>query len=159
LIAIVQLNEDLVSFAADGLPRQIDVLNSDGALCNLHRASYLLAFTPVTAVGPYGPGKTDDKPFLHWRAGVYYLSWGCYYATSASVLGPYLYAGMLLEEASLDPEFKDKDWMMDRHGSVFEWHGQWYFACNDRTHGGTPYFRNTVRVCMLASILQVRRVS
>jgi hypothetical protein len=32
-----------------------------------------------------------------------------------------------------------------RHGSVFEWRGQWYFACNDRTHGGSPYFRNTVR--------------
>ena len=79
---------------------------------------------------------------------MYYLSWGCYYATSASVLGPYLYAGMLLHDASFAPEFKDKDWMMDRHGSVFEWRGQWYFACNDRTHGGTPYFRNTVRECM-----------
>ena len=35
---------------------------------------------------------------------------------SASVFGPYVYAGMLLEEASLDPEFKDAEWMMDRSG-------------------------------------------
>ena len=64
--------------------------------------------------GPYGPGKTDDKPFLHLRQGVYYLSWGCYYAISASVMGPYVYAGMLLSESSLDPEFKTDDWAMDR---------------------------------------------
>jgi hypothetical protein len=71
--------------------------------------------TAVTArSGPYGPGQTDDKPFLHARLGVYYLSWGCYYATSASVFGPYLYAGMLLQEASIDPEFQHSEWMMDR---------------------------------------------
>ena len=35
-------------------------------------------------MGPYGPGKADDKPFLHKNAqtATYYLSWGCFYATS-----------------------------------------------------------------------------
>ena len=46
------------------------------------------------AMGPYGPGKADDKPYLHKANGVYYLSYGCFYATShTGVLGPYQYQG------------------------------------------------------------------
>ena len=32
----------------------------------------------------------------------------------------------------------------DRHGSFFTLHGQSYFACNDRSHGGGSGFRSTI---------------
>jgi hypothetical protein len=96
------------------------------------------------AMGPYGPGKADDKPFLHKRGRVYYLSWGVFYATSTYVYGPYEYQGTFLETEFLAPPFRygnesaqpwytREDWA-DRHGSFVEFHGQWYFFCNDRSH-------------------------
>jgi hypothetical protein len=39
------------------------------------------------ALGPYGPGKCDDKPFMHKHKSTYYLSWGGFYATAASPYG------------------------------------------------------------------------
>ena len=48
------------------------------------------------AFGHYGYGKADDKPFLHKRKGLYYLSWGPFYATSDSVYGPYDYRGCII---------------------------------------------------------------
>lgn len=56
----------------------------------------------------------DDKPFLHKHGGVYYLSWGSYYATSENVYGPYTTRGNL-------------DLTYD-HSSFFEWNGQWFMA-------------------------------
>lgn len=56
----------------------------------------------------------DDKPFLHKRSGIYYLSWASYYAVSDTVTGPYRLAGNF--GASAD------------HGSIFEWNGQWFNA-------------------------------
>ena len=41
------------------------------------------------ALGPYGPGKCDDKPFLHKHNATYYLSWGGFYATASHPYGPY----------------------------------------------------------------------
>ena len=35
----------------------------------------------------------DDKPFLHRRGAVYYLSWGCFYAMGATPYGPFNYSG------------------------------------------------------------------
>lgn len=95
-------------------------------------------------VGPYGPGRTDDKPFLHKRNGIYYLSWGCYYATSPNIYGPYTYKDSFVKRDRTEPVFQ-RALTYDRHGSFFELNNQWYFICNDQSFpGSTPYFRNSV---------------
>ena len=109
--------------------------------------------------GPYGRGRTDDKPFLHRRGESYYLSWGSYYAIGDSPYGPFRCKGPLLLPENVDAEFLDDsagtrldplnrphDWLnFDRHGSFFEFRGQWYFACNDQSQpGSSPFFRNSV---------------
>lgn len=97
-----------------------------------------------TKMGPYGPGRMDDKPFLHKRGGIYYLSWGCFYATSDKAYGPYVYKESIVTEERAAPEFRQA-LTMDRHGSFFELHHQSYFICNDQSFpGSTPYFRNSV---------------
>ena len=90
-------------------------------------------------MGPYGPGKTDDKPFLHKRGDIYYLSWGCYYATSKNVYGPYTYKDCIIQKDRTEAVFQ-KALTMDRHGSFFELHNQWYFICNDQSWPGTNHF-------------------
>jgi arabinoxylan arabinofuranohydrolase len=118
---IAKLNEDMISLAET--PR----------LIRLDRM-----------MGPYGPGKTDDKPFLHKRMDKYYLSWGCYYAMSDNVYGPYVYKDSIIKLEHTEPEFQ-RDLTTDRHGSFFEFHHQWYFICNDRGYpGASAYFRNSV---------------
>ena len=117
-----------------------------------------LAETPRKIVldrkmGPYGPGKTDDKPYLHKRKGVYYLSWGCYYAMSDNVYGPYVYKDSIIRPNHTAPAFRDRLMQephiynaltLDRHASFFELHGQWYFICNDQAWPGTQmYFRDS----------------
>ncbi|MCJ2180241.1 hypothetical protein MTR64_16840, partial [Novosphingobium sp. 2580] len=102
---------------------------------------------------------TDDKPFLHRRGRYYYLSWGSYYAIGESPYGPFECKGPLFFAENADPEFLDdsavvqleaayrpRDWLnFDRHGSFFEFRGQWYFACNDQSQPGSgPFFRNSV---------------
>lgn len=47
----------------------------------------------INPAGPYGPGKTDDKPFLYTHNGTYYLTWGCFYSTGASPYGPFTFGG------------------------------------------------------------------
>ena len=95
--------------------------------------------------GPYGQGKTDDKPFLHKRGGKYYLSWGCFYAMADSPYGPYAYKGSVVAPENTAPEFRCSHLFMDRHGSFFEFNGQWYYACNDYSQPGTSaYFRNSI---------------
>ena len=43
----------------------------------------------------------DDKPFVHRANGLYYLSWGCFYAVSnSSVYGPYDYVGSFAGQGS-----------------------------------------------------------
>jgi hypothetical protein len=136
---IARLNDDMISLAEE--PRLIKIENPEG---------------------PYGKGKTDDKPFLHKREGKYYLSWGCYYGLSDSPYGPFACKGSIITPDRLSAEFRDetnrtgrfapppqfapKDWLgLDRHGSFFELFGQWYFICNDQAlPGSTPYFRNSV---------------
>ncbi len=94
--------------------------------------------------GPYGPGKTDDKPYLHKRGGLYYLSWGCFYAVSRDLYGPYTYRGSFITEAHTDPVFRS-GLLMDRHGSFFDYRGRSFFVCNDQSFpGSTMYFRNSV---------------
>jgi len=94
--------------------------------------------------GPYGEGKTDDKPFLHQRGKLFYLSWGCYYAMANNPYGPYKYKGSLINRENTDTVFR-KALTYDRHGSIFKFHNQWYFMCNDQSYpGSTPHFRNSV---------------
>jgi len=136
---IARLNEDMVSLA--DTPKLIEIENP---------------------TGPYGKGRTDDKPFLHRRGENYYLSWGCYYGISKSLYGPYDCKGSIIHEDRLDPKFLDptnrtapqapppkwapKDWLgFDRHGSFFELFGQWYVICNDQAlPGSNTLFRNSV---------------
>lgn len=133
---IARLSRDMISLAEP--PRRIEIAHPEG---------------------PYGPGKTDDKPFLHRRGDKYYLSWGCFYAMGDSPYGPFEYKGSLITRDLVDPEFRDvpppkglpprfqpHDMLLaDRHGSFFELHGQWYFICNDQSLPGSgPYFRNSV---------------
>lgn len=98
--------------------------------------------------GPYGPGKTDDKPFLHEYAGNFYLSWGCFYAMSTNLYGPYTYKGCFIATNQTTPPFLSSSWsyfVNDRHGCFFEFHHQWYFMCNDKSFPGTqPYFRDSI---------------
>jgi arabinoxylan arabinofuranohydrolase len=140
---IARLNEDMISLAEK--PRLIKINNPEG---------------------PYGKGRTDDKPFLHRRGGKYYLSWGCYYGISDSPYGPFDCKGTIITADRLAPEFLDpanrtspyapprqwgpKDWLgYDRHGSFFELYGQWYFICNDQAlPGSNTHFRNSVIACV-----------
>lgn len=118
---IAKLNEDMISLAET--PRKI-ILDRK--------------------MGPYGEGKTDDKPFLHKREGKYYLSWGCYYAISDNVYGPYNYKGSVIIKERVAPEFQ-KALTYDRHGSFFELYNQWYYICNDQSlPGSSEFFRNSV---------------
>jgi beta-xylosidase len=127
---IARLDCDMVSLAEPPVPLTID-----------HKS------------GPYGDGLTDDKPCLHRHDDTYYLSWGCYYATSNSLHGPYTYRGSFITVDATDPELRDPDaaenepglLTLDRHGSFFDLHGQSYFICNDQFWPGTtPYFRDSV---------------
>ncbi len=95
--------------------------------------------------GPYGKGKTDDKPYLHKRNGIYYLSWGCFYGMSDDLHGPYECRGSILLEENVAPELRYKHCNIthDRHGSFFEWRGQWYFVCNEMGVTQNGFFRDS----------------
>ena len=136
---IARLNDDMISLAE--APRRIVITEPEG---------------------PYGPGKTDDKPFLHRRGRHYYLSWGSYYGMGTSPYGPFHCKGPLLRPENVDApflndsvmrskyappaQFQPRNWLnFDRHGSFFEWRKRWFFACNDQSQeGATPYFRQSV---------------
>jgi arabinoxylan arabinofuranohydrolase len=93
--------------------------------------------------GPYGEGKLDDKPFLHGYRGTYYMSWGCYYATSNDIYGPWHYHSFNLRRLIL--LFSTSHPYLDGHGSFFTLYGQTYFACNDYSQSGTSvYYTNTI---------------
>jgi len=98
-------------------------------------------------VGPYGEDSTDDKPSVHERNGVFYLSWGAFYATSENIYGPYDYKGVIVNEGSFAPGYDAPTWphgfQQGRHGNFFEWHNQWYFAYCDISQTGNRYFRDT----------------
>lgn len=136
---IARLNEDMISLAEK--PRLIHIRNAEG---------------------PYGKGKTDDKPFIHRRGDIYYLSWGSYYGMSNSPYGPYDCKGCMIQADRVAPNFRDvskwqglnmihdsgntKNWLAhDRHGTFFTLFGQNYFICNDESQPGTtPYFRDSI---------------
>eukprot|EP00729_Bicosta_minor_P020745 gene20745-833_t len=43
----------------------------------------------------------DDKPFLHKMNGMYYLSWGCWYAVGSSPYGPFNFSGSVINTTAL----------------------------------------------------------
>jgi beta-xylosidase len=118
---IARLADDMVSFAEE--PRKVAIHNQESH---------------------YGKGKTDDKPYLHRRDDVYYLSWGCYYGVAEDIYGPYDCRGSVIVEERVDPELRydDRHIGWDRHGCFFEWKDQWYFACNDQSQTGSTRFRD-----------------
>ena len=99
------------------------------------------------AFGPYGQGKTDDKPSLHKRGGLYYLSWSSFYAVSENVYGPYRYRGTAIDPAHVSPKFRRDRINLhhDRHGNFFTFKGRWYYAANDFSQPGrTKHCRDVV---------------
>lgn len=119
---IVHLNDDMISLAEKPHPVEFD-----------------------RRFGPYGEGKTDDKPSLHKRNGIYYFSWCSFYATSNNVYGPYIYKGSVIDPALIAPKFHSTHPLMDRHGNFFRFNNQWYYACNDYSQPGrSAHFRDAV---------------
>ena len=117
---IVRLGDDMISLAETPRPVVLD-----------------------RRVGPYGEGKTDDKPSLHKRNGVYYLSWSSFYAVSSSPYGPFTYKGSVIDPALVAPDFRRQKLFHDRHGNFFEFNHQWYYACNDKSlPDRTDFFRD-----------------
>ena len=123
---IVRLNDDMISLAET--PRRVQLDRE---------------------FGPYGEGQTDDKPSLHKRNGIYYLSWSSFYAMSTNVYGPYVFKGSVIvpdlvaPEFQIDPAVRKYDLWHDRHGNFFTWHNQWYYACNDKSQPGrSSHFRD-----------------
>ena len=127
---IAKLNEDMISLAER--PRKIKITNPRG---------------PYNPDGTNKEKPTDDKPFLHFYNGKYYLSWGCFYAMADNVYGPYDYKASIIEQESFAPGYDAPTWpngfKQGRHGSFFEWHNQWYFAYCDISQTGNRYFRDT----------------
>lgn len=127
---IAKLNDDMISLAET--PKKIIINNPRG---------------------PYNPdGKniekpTDDKPFVHKYNGKYYLSWGCFYAMSNNVYGPYDYKNSIIQKVSFAKGYDSPTWpngfLQGRHGSFFQWHNQWYYAYCDISQTGNRYFRDT----------------
>ncbi len=119
---IARLNEDMISLAES--PRSVTIVNPESH---------------------YGKGKTDDKPYLHKRNGIYYLSWGCYYGMSDNIYGPYECRGSVIMEENVDQKLRytNRHICDDRHGSFFEWHGQWYYIYNDSSQTGNKFFRDS----------------
>lgn len=124
---LLQLNENMISFK--GEPVKLDIVDPEG---------------------PYGKGKTDDKPFLFKRNGRYYLSWGCFYAIADNLFGPYRCKGAIITPETTEEKLRytHDNLQHDRHGSFFEWKGQWYFIFNDMSQTRSRKFRD----CSIAAV-------
>ncbi len=127
---IAKLNEDMISLAE--APRKVVINNPRG---------------PYNLDGQNDKRPTDDKPFLHFRNGKCYLSWGVFYASSDNLYGPYEYKGTLTDSLSFREGLESPTWptgpLQGRHGSIFDWHNQSYFAYCDISQTGNRYFRDT----------------
>ena len=119
---LVRLGADMISLAE--APREIEIINP---------------------CGPYGEGKTDDKPSIHKYRGLYYLSWSGFYAVSENLYGPYRFRGSMIDPARVAPEFFTQHLTHDRHGNFFEFHNQWYYITNDKSQPGRgEFFRDSI---------------
>lgn len=104
---------------------------------------------PITVInpeGPYGKGKTDDKVSVHKCNGLYYLSWGAYYATAETLTGPYMYRGCIVGPDRMEARFCERTWphgpTQGRHGNLFQWKGQWYFTYCEMCFSNNRFFRD-----------------
>lgn len=127
---IAKLNEDMISLAEE--PRKIEVNNPMG---------------PYNLDGLNKEKPTDDKPYMHYHNGKFYLSWGVFYAVSDYVYGPFEYKGTVMDSTSFRNGLESPTWphgpLQGRHGSFFEWKNQTYFAYCDISQTGNRYFRDT----------------
>ncbi|WP_396600612.1 family 43 glycosylhydrolase [Algibacter sp. R77976] len=127
---IAKLNNDMMSLAET--PKKIEIRNPRG---------------PYNPHGNNEEMPTDDKPFVHKYNGKYYLSWGCFYAMSDNLYGPYDYKDSVIKESSFAQGYDEPTWpngfLQGRHGSFFEWHNQWYFIYCDISQTGNRYFRDS----------------
>ena len=127
---IAKLNYDMISLAEK--PKKIIISNPRG---------------PYNQDGKNIEKPTDDKPFVHKYNGKYYLSWGCFYAMSDNVYGPYDYKDSVIKEESFAKGYDAPTWpngfLQGRHGSFFEWNNQWYYTYCDISQTGNRYFRDT----------------
>ena len=127
---MAKLNDDMMSLAEK--PKKISINNPRG---------------PYNLDGSNKEKPTDDKPFLHKYNGKYYLSWGCFYAMSDNLYGPYEYKDCLINEQSFAKGFEKPTWptgfRQGRHGSFFEWNKQWYYVYCDISQTGNRYFRDS----------------
>ncbi|MFS4482723.1 family 43 glycosylhydrolase [Hyunsoonleella sp. 2307UL5-6] len=127
---IAKLNDDMISLAE--APQKIEINNPRGPY-NPHGTNTKMA--------------TDDKPFVHKYNGKYYLSWGCFYAMSDNLYGPYDYKDTVIKEESFAEGYDAPTWpngvLQGRHGSFFEWHNQHYYIYCDISQTGNRYFRDS----------------
>ena len=127
---IAKLNYDMISLAEK--PRKITINNPRG---------------PYNQDGKNLEKPTDDKPFVHKYNGKYYLSWGCFYAMSDDLYGPYDYKDSVIKQESFADGYEAPTWpngfLQGRHGSFFEWNNQWYYTYCDISQTGNRYFRDT----------------
>ena len=127
---IAKLNPDMISIAET--PKKIIINNPKG---------------PYNIDGKNNEMPTDDKPFVHKHNGKYYLSWGCFYAMSDSLYGPYNYVDTIIKENSFAENYDAPTWpngfLQGRHGSFFEWHNQTYFVYCDISQTSNRYFRDS----------------
>ncbi|MBD0834779.1 family 43 glycosylhydrolase [Aestuariibaculum suncheonense] len=127
---VAKLNNDMISLAET--PKKIIINNPRG---------------PYNRDGNNKSMPTDDKPFVHKYNNKYYLSWGCFYAMSDNLYGPYDYVDTIIKESSFAKGYANPTWpngfLQGRHGSFFEWHNQWYFAYCDISQTNNRWFRDT----------------
>jgi arabinoxylan arabinofuranohydrolase len=127
---IARLNEDMISLAEQ--PVKITIHNPRG---------------PYNQDGLNTEHPTDDKPFIHIYKGKFYLSWGCFYAMSDNLYGPYEYIDAILNDSSFAEGYKEPTWpngfRQGRHGSFFEMHNQWYFSYDDMSQTDNRFFRSS----------------
>ena len=127
---VAKLNGDMISLTE--APKKVIVNNPRG---------------PYNRDGKNKDMPTDDKPFVHKYNGIYYLSWGCFYAMSGNLYGPYDYVDTIIKEDSFDEGYDSPTWpngfLQGRHGSFFEWHNQSYFVYCDISQTGNRYFRDS----------------
>jgi arabinoxylan arabinofuranohydrolase len=126
---IARLNEDMISLAET--PKKIIINNPRG---------------PYNQDGMNEENPTDDKAFIHRYKEKFYLSWGCFYAMSDHLCGPYDYVDAIMNDSGFAEGYKEPTWphgfKQGRHGSFFEMNNQWYFAYDDMSQTGTRYFRS-----------------
>ena len=108
----------------------------EDSLIELAEKPRVVIVLPNPETGITMPG--SDKPTLHLRQGVYYLSAGTFYATSSHVYGPYTYRGATLAHSQ---RFRTFGLTGQAHGRFFMWHEQWFHVwCMfvDQNNSGVP---------------------